>query len=74
MHPSSIIVAIGLVRQRRAIGWCVALQKTKEEAESEKVSERLLAEQKRKSEQDHRDSVSEILKRLKLDQTHSPIP
>jgi hypothetical protein len=45
----------------------LALQKTNEEAAREEERERLLAEQKRKSEQEHRASVSEISKRLKFD-------
>jgi hypothetical protein len=45
----------------------LALQKTNEEAEREEERERLVAEQLRKSEQELRDSVSEISKRLKFD-------
>lgn len=45
----------------------LALQKANEEAAREEERERLLAEQKRKSEQEHRASVSEISKRLKFD-------
>jgi hypothetical protein len=45
----------------------LALQKTNEEAEREEERERLLAEQKRKSELDHRDSVRGVSKRLKFD-------
>ena len=45
----------------------LVLQKTNEVAAREEERERLLAEQKRKSEQEHRASVSEISKRLKFD-------
>lgn len=45
----------------------LALQKANEEAAREEERERLLAEQKRKSEQEHRASVSKISKRLKFD-------
>ncbi len=45
----------------------LALEKTNEEAATEEERERLLAEQKRKSELEHRNSVGEISKRLKFD-------
>ena len=45
----------------------LALQKTNEEAAREEERERLLAEQKRNREQEHKASVSEISKRLKFD-------
>lgn len=45
----------------------LALQKTNEEAEREEERERLRAEQKRKCELEHKDSVGEISKRLKFD-------
>ena len=45
----------------------LVLQKTNEEAEKEEERERLLAEQKRKSELKHRDSVRGVSKRLKFD-------
>ena len=45
----------------------LALEKTNEEATAEEERERLLAEQQRKREQDHRNSVGELSKRLKFD-------
>lgn len=45
----------------------LALQKTNKEAAAEEERQRQLAEQKRKSKLEHRNSVGEILKRLKFD-------
>jgi hypothetical protein len=45
----------------------LALEKTNEEAAAEEERQRLLAEQKRKSELEFRNSVGEISKRLKFD-------
>jgi hypothetical protein len=45
----------------------LALEKTNEEAAAEEERQRLLAEQKRKSELELRNSVGEISKRLKFD-------
>ncbi len=45
----------------------LALEKTNEEVAREEEAERLLAEQRRKSELEHRNSVGEISKRLKFD-------
>ena len=45
----------------------LALEKTNEEAAAEEERARLLADQQRKSEQEHRNSVGEVSKRLKFD-------